>query len=285
MRIFFHLRDLGKDVPDSDSFIQEIFIELGRYKRSAILNSLSHLKVKYNETYRFNSDFYSHIEQIIKDGNNTPTPPQSVPAKMKLSTKDKFRTHTDTNAKRGFTETALYQASKNGLTNKVKQILSTGVDVNDRSSYGLTALYAAAKEGHREIVKLCIDYGGEVNVTDASGKTPLQKASENGHTGIVNLLRAHGGEAHIIKNKQGCFVATAVFNSSEHPTVRELRMIRDTVFEKTNLGRLIIRIYYVIGPPTARVVNAIPFTKKILTPVLNLIAKLAIRYSIRHAPT
>ena len=49
-----------------------------------------------------------------------------------------------------------------------------------------------------------------------------------------------------------CFVATAVYGSSEHPDVTCLRQFRDTFLAMNPLGRYFIDIYYTHGPRLAR---------------------------------
>jgi hypothetical protein len=54
---------------------------------------------------------------------------------------------------------------------------------------------------------------------------------------------------------QGCFVATAVYGSSDCEPVRRLRRIRDEKLEKTVLGRAFVNVYYRLGPHAARIVQ------------------------------
>jgi uncharacterized protein YkwD len=53
----------------------------------------------------------------------------------------------------------------------------------------------------------------------------------------------------------GCFVATAAYGDRLHPDVVDLRRFRDEVLVDHAAGRTFIRIYRVIGPPLARLVE------------------------------
>jgi hypothetical protein len=46
----------------------------------------------------------------------------------------------------------------------------------------------------------------------------------------------------------GCFIATSVYGSYDHPIVLDLRSFRDNWLDKRELGKIIIRWYYHRGP-------------------------------------
>lgn len=50
------------------------------------------------------------------------------------------------------------------------------------------------------------------------------------------------------KEKAGCYIATCVYGSYECPQVWTLRRFRDNILAKTWLGRVFIRLYYMISP-------------------------------------
>ncbi len=54
------------------------------------------------------------------------------------------------------------------------------------------------------------------------------------------------------ESKGGCYIATAVYGSYDHPSVLALRDFRDRRLETSFTGRCLIRAYYKISPPLAR---------------------------------
>lgn len=57
------------------------------------------------------------------------------------------------------------------------------------------------------------------------------------------------------KKAAGCFIATAIFDSYESVEVKKLRIFRDKYLLKNYFGRLIVLIYYRIGPTFARIIG------------------------------
>lgn len=72
--------------------------------------------------------------------------------------------------------------------------------------------------------------------------------------------------------KPGCFIATAAFDSSEHPVVIRLRSFRDDVLVRSMFGRFFIRTYYKISPSIAVLLERFPHLKK---PIRLLLARFA----------
>lgn len=64
-----------------------------------------------------------------------------------------------------------------------------------------------------------------------------------------------------VLHRSGCFVATVTYGDEDIVEVRFLRTFRDEVLSKSALGRMLIRIYYLIGSHVARVVELLPFLK------------------------
>jgi hypothetical protein len=69
-----------------------------------------------------------------------------------------------------------------------------------------------------------------------------------------------------------CFVATAVFGDAQHPTVVALRKWRDVSLRKRPVGRTIIRLYNMLGPFAARVISAMPCSRRCIQPLLSVFA-------------
>ena len=87
----------------------------------------------------------------------------------------------------------IWEATKSGNIESVKQYLDAGAIVNAKDEDGWIALHYAALEGHKDIVELLIDKGADVNAKN-SGKTSLDWAIINDETEIADLLRNHGGK-------------------------------------------------------------------------------------------
>ena len=75
----------------------------------------------------------------------------------------------------------------------------------------------------------------------------------------------------------GCFIATAAYGSYSEPHVLTLREFRDTVLDKTVLGKLFIRCYYKTSPPIANMIASREYAKKVvrvlLKPIVYLVSK------------
>ena len=87
---------------------------------------------------------------------------------------------------------ALLQATKNGNTNVVKNLLADGANVRMRDD---EALRTASEKGHLEIVKLLLSYGANPRANDDEALKEACKACP-GHVRIVKLLLAHGADVH-----------------------------------------------------------------------------------------
>ncbi len=54
-----------------------------------------------------------------------------------------------------------------------------------------------------------------------------------------------------LKTKEGCFIATAVYESDDAPEVVKLRLFRDEILSRNRLGRTFIELYYKFSPALA----------------------------------
>ena len=71
------------------------------------------------------------------------------------------------------------------------------------------------------------------------------------------------------KKSGSCFVATAVYEDYDHPQVIRLRAFRDHFLSGSALGRILIRIYYVVGPYLAILPSRSRVTKRLLRLMLD----------------
>ena len=65
-------------------------------------------------------------------------------------------------------------------------------------------------------------------------------------------------ETHIKLGGGKCFIATSVEDYCEPATLDILRAFRDTYFMKRHWGRVLVRVYYRVGPPLALLVLRTP---------------------------
>ena len=59
-----------------------------------------------------------------------------------------------------------------------------------------------------------------------------------------------------IEQKSGCFIATACYGTDTAPDVLTLRTFRDNVLLSSKTGRTFIKIYYLLSPPVAKVIES-----------------------------
>ena len=76
---------------------------------------------------------------------------------------------------------------------------------------------------------------------------------------IVSDIKTGAGNMRI-ESKSGatCFVASVAYDDPNHSDVIFLRYYRDTVLSKYFIGKLFIKLYWIIGPSLAMLVNIIP---------------------------
>jgi len=60
----------------------------------------------------------------------------------------------------------------------------------------------------------------------------------------------------------GCFIATAATGSTSSYEVQILTVFRDGVLMRSHLGRVLVRIYYMVSPPIARLLDLHPALRR-----------------------
>ena len=74
--------------------------------------------------------------------------------------------------------------------------------------------------------------------------------------------------------KNGCFIATATYDSYNSPEVLFLRKWRDDILLKSTTGRLLIKFYYKISPHIAKIIKKSLFLKNTSRLFLNIFIKI-----------
>jgi len=67
-----------------------------------------------------------------------------------------------------------------------------------------------------------------------------------------------------LKAKQNCYVATLVYKDINHPKVEKLREYRDNKLSECFVGKLFIKVYYLISPKAVIVLKYFPNIQKMI---------------------
>ncbi|MDH3975117.1 MAG: fibronectin type III domain-containing protein [Deltaproteobacteria bacterium] len=119
----------------------------------------------------------------------------------------------------------------------VSTFLSFSANAGSQNSYRLGGLTIGS------------DYYFAVKAVDRRGNE--SSYSGTGHI-LVEEVRGYLDKSTM---KEGCFIATAVFGSYDHPFVKVLREFRDSYLKSNAPGRKFIHFYYKEGPQAAAYVK------------------------------
>jgi hypothetical protein len=75
------------------------------------------------------------------------------------------------------------------------------------------------------------------------------------------------------ETSSSCFIATAVYGDSYHPSVVTLREYRDHNLYKSFIGRAFIKLYYLVSPHLIELIKHNPWIKKTIRNILDKIVK------------
>jgi hypothetical protein len=64
-----------------------------------------------------------------------------------------------------------------------------------------------------------------------------------------------GDRVYCNAHKPGCFIATAAYGSPMAPEIQIIREYRNRVMSPSGFGRALIKFYYSVSPPIARVIS------------------------------
>lgn len=73
----------------------------------------------------------------------------------------------------------------------------------------------------------------------------------------------------IVKSKGRCFIATAAYGSPLHSKLDVLRKFRDNSLNKNSLGKALVKTYYEVSPPFARIITKSKGLRSISRKILN----------------
>lgn len=90
---------------------------------------------------------------------------------------------------------ALWEATRKGEIEKVKNLLAQGAEINAKTRHGATALFYAADRGNVEMIALLLERGAEINLKDTFyNATAISWAAYNDRIEAVKLMLAKGAE-------------------------------------------------------------------------------------------
>ena len=130
---------------------------------------------------------------------------------------------------------------------EAKQKFASGSnEENELSSFDAEILHIYREKGRLEAIKHC--------------KTQRKWDLRSSKHYVDNLATDNG----FPKPKEGCFIATACYGDYDAPEVLVLRKYRDHHLSDSIAGRSFIRIYYLISPFFAKLIENSDRTKSII---------------------
>lgn len=139
---------------------------------------------------------------------------------------------------------------------------------------------------HAKVIDYSIRFGqGKIDGTFTDGQLRIIKGFFNGTfddefevEALFNSLPATKLNYNPISNKKstsgGCFIATMIYGSYDHPKVKVLRSFRDTYLITNNLGRKFVSLYYKYSPKLIYKLKDKHFIKKVIQIALNLFVRI-----------
>jgi hypothetical protein len=128
----------------------------------------------------------------------------------------------------------------------------------DLSPQEIAVLKAKAAEGSMglELQRMAMLNRFQASSVDMDDFIRNVQRMERTHSGVTSSYNMQGrfetasGET-TITSKKGCYIATAVYGSVEHPNVVRLRRFRDEYLDTNFCGRTACALYYRLSPRLA----------------------------------
>ncbi len=139
-------------------------------------------------------------------------------------------------------------------------------------------LFRLREDGSQRTVNCRFE--GPMNAMLSPGDHIWVLGSTSGGVLLATRIRDDSGA---LLGQAACFVATAVFEDASAPEVNSLRVFRDVVLARSNLGGVLIRLYWHLGPWAARLVANRRRCKPILRSGLRIASRIADRISQRYS--
>lgn len=115
----------------------------------------------------------------------------------------------------------------------------------------------------------------KTDVLSSAKKTTTQETkpqydyTETDKANTVNSAPQYSQSVQQSEQKEGCYIATAVYGSYDAPEVIVLRRFRDETLKKSALGRLFIRVYYKFSPSVAEKLKNASKTNSLVRSILD----------------
>ena len=106
----------------------------------------------------------------------------------------------------------------------VERLLKTGTAVNTRGEEGRSLLLLATREGLADMAKLLVSFDANVNQQDDIGDSPFLYAGATGQTELVKLFLANGARFNIFNRYNG----TALIPACERGHIETVRLLAQT---------------------------------------------------------
>lgn len=186
-----------------------------------------------------------------------------------MSTKEKeflYKTHTELLGFGPSEISELTDAMKNA--NPLQETIEILKTMPDRKLENMAymLIYLAKVDGqvHKNEVDLIMSFLLAAGYPDTVANKIMDEGLKN--------IEGPRGTINNVSSSEGCYIATAVYGSYQHPSVLILRKFRDQYLKQKVFGRAFIKIYYYFSPKITSIfhgknkINSI--SKKILNKVV-----------------